>query len=83
MDSSAFVFFLLGGLCPVGFPIKADEGGSFPVTSLSPQGTWIALSKSLITSAVSSEKMQSVFSSAERKIGAFLKLKASNLSRVY
>lgn len=75
--------FLLRGLCTIGFPIKADAGRSVPVTVLSPQGTGIALSKSLITSAISSEKMQSVFSSAESKIGAFLKLKAYNLRRVY
>lgn len=57
---------------------------SFPVTVLSLQETLIALPRSLITSAVSSEKMQSMFSSPESKIGGvFLKLITSNLRRVH
>lgn len=71
-------FFFLRGLCILGFPIKAGAGQEL---FLSPQGTWIAFVQK--SDHLSSEKMQSVFSSAESKIGAFLKLKASNLRRVY
>lgn len=77
--------FLPIGLCTAAFPTEADAGGgSFPVSVLSLQETLIALPRSLITSAVSSEKMQSIFSSPESKIGGvFSKLIASNLRRAY
>lgn len=78
MDSSAVVFLFPKGIVHSWLPIKAGAGQEL---FLSPQGTWIAFVQK--SDHLSSEKMQSVFSSAESKIGAFLKLKASNLRRVY
>lgn len=85
MDSSAFVFlfYQLDYVLLPSLP-RQMQGGSFPVSVLSLQETLIALPRSLITSAVSSEKMQSIFSSPESKIGGvFSKLIASNLRRAY
>lgn len=86
MDSSAFVFlfYQLDYVLLPSLPRQMQGGGSFPVSVLSLQETLIALPRSLITSAVSSEKMQSIFSSPESKIGGvFSKLIASNLRRAY
>lgn len=78
--------FLPVGLCTVDFPTEAAAGvgRSLPVTVLLLQETWMALPRSLFTSAESSEKMRGVLSSPEHKTGGvFSKLIASNLRSVY